>query len=64
MLFLCDIAKVSKNIRDRSKIGFHANILLIIISCARESRDFHSTCEEPRDVSRKLQLTLCAIMAS
>ena len=35
-------------------------------ACAREreSRNFHSTCEEPRDVSRKLQLTLCAIMAS
>ena len=31
---------------------------------ARESRPETSTCEVPRDVWRKLQPTLCAIMAS
>ena len=30
----------------------------------RESRDFHFTCEEPHDVSRKLVLTLCVMMLS
>ena len=30
----------------------------------RESLDFHSMCEEPHDVSRKLELTLCVTMAS
>ena len=35
---------------------------LLLALGKRESRD--STCEVPHNVSRKLQLTLCAIMAS
>ena len=55
----------SKNIRDRSKI----EIMRIwrynyIDKNLCQLRVCKSTCEVPRDISRKLLLTLCAIMAS
>ena len=53
-----------------SKNRGHANIINNYIEHTstarareRESLDFHSTCEESHDVSRKLELTLCALMA-
>ena len=59
----------SKNIRDRSKIEITQTWRYYYIDknvrrmCARESPEI-STCEVPRDVARKLQLTLCPILAS
>ena len=66
MLFLCNIAKLLKE-HLRSLNRDHANIIINYIDKnvkrMRKSPDT-STCEVPRDVSRKLQVTLCAIMAS
>ena len=55
----------SKNIRDRSNIinYIDKNIECTSTVHARASPET-STYEVARDVSRKLQLTLCAIMAS
>ena len=58
----------SKNIRERSKIEITRRWRYKLYrqertSTVRASPET-STCEVPRDVSRKLQLTLCAIMAS
>ena len=61
--------RCSKNIRDRSKIEttqtwrynqIDKNVCQLRAGVSPET----STCEVPRDVSRKLQLTLCAIVAS
>ena len=70
MLFLCNRANVAKkNIRDRSKIEimrtWRYNYIDKNVRCVRVLASTEtSTCEVPRDVSRKLQLTLCAMMAS
>ena len=68
MLFLCDIANVAQKTFEIVQNQVHVNIMNYIertsTARTRESRDFHSTCEELRDVSRKWQLTLCAVMAS
>ena len=70
MLFLCNIANVAQRTIERLfKNRDHANIINYIDknieAPARERvRPETSTCEVPRDVLRKLQLSLCAIMAS
>ena len=70
MLFLCNIANVTrlKNNRNRSKIELTQIIINNYMDKNVEARvrasPETSTCEVPRDISRKLQLTLCAIMAS
>ena len=72
MLFLCNIANVAQRtfeIVQKSRSREHGDIINYIDKNvrqlrARESRPVTFTCEVPRDVSRKLQLTLCAIMAS
>ena len=70
VIFVQYSKRCSKNNRDRSKIEItrtwrynyiNKNVRRLRV---RESRDFDSTCEVPRDVSRKLQLTSCAIMDS
>ena len=71
MLFLCNIANVAQRtfeIVQKSRSREHGDIIILTrmyIDCARvrESRDFHVR-GLPRDVSRKLQLTLCVIMVS
>ena len=69
MLFLCNIANVAQRtfeIVQKSRSREHGDIIILTrtyVDCARASPET-STCELPRDVSRKLQLTLCAIMAS
>ena len=69
MLFLCNIANVAQ--RTIEIIQKSGSCKYNIIMPTRTSKRTHvraspktSTCEVPRDVSRKLQLTLCAIMAS
>ena len=69
MLFLCNIANIAQRtfktiqkLRSRE----HGDIIIstrTYVDCACVSPET-STCEVLRDVSRKLQLTLCAIMAS
>ena len=72
MLFLCNIANVAQRtfeIVQKSRSREHGDIINFIdknvepTSTARESPET-STCGVPRDISRKLQLTLCTIMAS
>ena len=71
LCYFCEIysKRCSKNIRDCSKIEITQTWRYNYIDknirplCARASPET-STCEVPRDVSRKLQLILCAIMAS
>ena len=68
MLFLCNIANVAQRtfeIVQKSKSREHGDIIILTrmyVDSARESPET-STCEVPHDVSRKLQLTLCEIMA-
>ena len=71
MLFLCNIANVAQEHLKSFKNRDHTNIINYIdknvectsVDCACESPET-SMCEVPHDISRKLQLTLCAIMAS
>ena len=69
MLFLCNIVNVAQRtfeIVQKSRSREHGNIINYInknVERACASPEI-STCKAPRDVSRKLQLTLCAIMAS
>ena len=71
MLFLCNIANVAQRtfkIIQKLRSRKHGDIINYIDKNvrrlhARESPET-STCEVPCDVSRKLKLTLCAIMAS
>ena len=69
MLFLCNIANVAQRtfeIVQKSRSRKHGQDVEHTSTArvrARESPET-SMCEVPRDVSRKLQLTLCAIMAS
>ena len=69
MLFLCNIANVAQRtfeIIQKLRSREHADIIILTRTygdCAHASPET-STCEVPRDVSRKLQLTLCAIMVS
>ena len=78
LLFLCNTANIAQRtfeIIQKSRSRKHGNIINYIDKnvrrlCARESPETFTcdvetfTCEIPRDVSIKLQLTLCAIMAS
>ena len=74
LCYFCAIysKRCPKNVRDRFKNRDHANkiILSIIKNVERTSTTRtrvspeSSTCEVPCDVSIKLQLSLCAIMAS
>ena len=67
--FLCNIASFAQRtfeIVQKSRSHEHGDIIIstrMCVYCARVSPKT-STYEVPRDVSRKLQLTLCAIMAS
>ena len=70
MLFLCNIANVALRkfeIVQKSRSCKHGDRIIstrMYVNCVRERESPEtSTCEEPRDVSRKLQLTLCVIMA-
>ena len=69
MLFLCNIANIAQRtfeIVQKSRSHEHSDIIIstrTYMDCARKSPETH-TCDVPCDVSRKLQLTLCAIMAS
>ena len=73
MLFLCNIANISQGtfeIVQKSRSHERGDIIISTITrtyadcaCMHTSPET-STCEVPRDVSRKLQLTLCAIMPS
>ena len=69
MLFLCSIANVAQRtleIIQKLKSHEHGDIIIstrTYVDCAR-ARPETSTCEIPSDISRKLQLTLRAIMAS
>ena len=71
MLFLGNIANVAQRtfeIVQKSRSREHGDIistrtLNVRRLCVRTSPDT-SMCETPRDVSRKLQLTLCVIMVS
>ena len=68
MLFLWNIANVAQRtfeIVQKSRSREHGDIIISTrthVDCAHASPET-STCEVPRDVSRKLQLTLFAIMA-
>ena len=63
MLFLCNIANVAQRtfekVQKLRSCG-HGDIIISKRTCMCR---LHSTCEVPSDVSRKLQLTLCTIMA-
>ena len=71
MLFLCNIANVAQRtfeIVQKSRSHKHGNIINYIDTnvrrlLARTSPET-SMCEVSSDVSSKLQLTLCGIMAS
>ena len=69
MLFLCNIANIAERtveIVQKSRSREHGNIIIstkTYVDCVCASPET-STCEVPSDISRKLQLTLCAIMAS
>ena len=69
MLFLCNIANVAQRTFEVFQKSRYANIINYInkkverTSTARVGPEI-STCEVPRDVSRKLQLTLCVVMES
>ena len=65
-IFFCNIANVAQRtfeIVQKSRSREHGDIIISTRTYV-VSRDLTSTCEVLRDVSRKLQLTLCAIMAS
>ena len=70
MLFLCNIASVAQKtfeIIQNSKSREHGDIIIstrMYVDCVHMRVPRLPTCEVPCDVSRKLQLTLCAIMAS
>ena len=70
MLFLCNIANVAQRkfkIVHKSRSCKHSNIIIstkMYVDCVCMPSPETSTCEVPRDVSIKLQLSLCAIMAS
>ena len=77
MLFLCNIANVAQRtfeIVQKLRSHEHGDIINYIDkniehtstarACAQVPRLPHARYRVPRDVSRKLQLTLCAIMAS
>ena len=73
MLFLCKIASVAQRtfeIVQKSRSRKHGDIITCTYSDKNVCRLYvcaspeTSTCEVPRDISRKLQLTLCVIMAS
>ena len=74
LLFLCNIANIAQRtfkIVQKSRSREHGDIINYIdknvqlTSTTRvHASPKTSTCEEPHDVSRKLQLTLCVIMAS
>ena len=69
MLFLCNIpngAQRTFEIVQKSRSREHGRIIMstrTYVGCTRASPET-STCNVPRDVSRKLQLSLCVIMAS
>ena len=69
MLFLCNIANVAQRIFEivqKLRLCEHGDIIIstrTYVDCAHAS-PVTSTCEVQRDISRKLQLTLYAIMAS
>ena len=63
MLFLCNIANVTQKtfkIIQKSRSCKHGNIIIskkrTSTACASPET---STCEVPRDISRKLQLNVC-----
>ena len=68
MLFLCNIANVAqKNIilgsfKTQNHVDLAFIIILITMWVATTSPET-SMCEVPKGVSRKLQLTVCGIMA-
>ena len=68
MLFLCNIANVPQRtfeIVQKSRSRGHGDIIILTrtyVDYACKSQT--ATCKVLRDVSRKLQLTLCSIMAS
>ena len=68
LLFLCIIAKVAQRtfeIVQKLRSREHGDIIIstrMYVDCAASPET--ATCEVPCDVSRKLQLTLCLIMAS
>ena len=74
MLFLCNTANVAQRkfkIIQNSRSRKHGDIINYInknVECTSTAHAHASpetsTCEVPRDVSRKMQLSMCAIMAS
>ena len=70
LLFLCNITDVAQRTFEmvqKLRSREHSSIINYIDKNVRRLRarasPETSTCEAPRDVSRKLQLTLCVIMA-
>ena len=74
MLFLCNTANVAQRtfeIIQNSRSREHGDIMNYIAKNVERTSTAHahmspepSTCEVPRDVSRKMQLSLCAIIVS
>ena len=69
MLFLCNIASVAQRtfkIVQKSRSREHGDIIIstrMYVDCVRLRESQNFPCEVPRDVSRKLQLTLSVITA-
>ena len=71
LVFLCNIANVAQktfeivqNSRSRENGYIILSTIMYVLQLCVHARSETSTGEVSRDVSRKLQLTLCAIMAS
>ena len=67
MLFLWNIANVAQRTFEsvkKSRSRGHGDIIVSTRTCPRATSPETSMCEVPSDVSRKLLLDLCTIMAS